>query len=268
MNDQMNEQPPSGQSHEELTRMVTPEIKKMGTIQRIISLFIAPGELMRNIKAYPVVLVPLILSIAIGLLSIPVTLQGQELMSRELSNISIERYGFDLMDVTMGANEYGDDLSGAMDAVMLVTTVAGVIIGPLLISFFGALGLFILSKILRGQAKLGQFFSLYLHLYILSLLGGLISVGLMIMTDRYLDMTSLASVLMPDGNISMFSFNVLSYISVFSIWLTILSYIGVKIINDFSSVKAVIVTAIATLVGLAIHVGTFMSTFIMWDMMM
>ena len=268
MNEQINDQPFNEQPHEELTRMVEPEIKKMGAIQRIISLFIAPGELMRNIKAYPVVLVPFILSIVIGLASIPVTMQGQELMTRELSNISIERYGVDLMNLVIGADEYGDDLAAAMDVVMMVTTVAMVIIGPLLISFFIALGILILSKIARGNAKLGQLFSLYLHIYIISLLGALISIGLMVTTDNYLDLTSLAAVFMPGGNISMLPFNLLSGISVFSIWTAILSYLGIKILNDFSGVKAGVITLIAFLVGLAIHVGTFMSTFIMWDLAM
>jgi len=262
MNDQMNEQ-----HHEELTRVVAPGARKMSIVQRIISIFIAPGELMHNIKAHPVVLAPLILCIAIGLLSMPVTLQGQDLLNRELSNISIERYGIDLMNLAAGANEYGDDLTGALGVVTLVTTIAATIIGPALISFITALVLLVLSKILRGQAKLGQLFSMYLHVYVLSLIGSLISISLMVMTDNYLDMTSLAAIIMPDGNISMFSFNVLSGISVFIIWATILTYLGVKIINDFSGVKAWIVTGISFLGWLAIHVGTFMSTFLIWDAM-
>ena len=268
MNEQFNEQSLNQPSNEELTRLIEPEIRKMGAIQRIISLFVSPGELMRNIKVYPVVLVPLILSIAIGLVSIPVTMQGQELLSRELSNISIERYGVDLMNLAVGADEYGEVLSAAMDVVMMVTTVATVIIGPILISFLIALGILILSKIARGNAKLGQLFSLYLHIYIISLLGAVISIGLMAMNDTYLDLTSLAAVFMPGGNISMLPFNLLSGISVFSIWTAILSYLGIKILNDFSGVKAGVITLIAFLVGLAIHVGTFMSTFIMWDLAM
>ena len=264
MNEQINEQ-----SHEELTRVVESEVKKMSIIQRIISLFVSPGELMYNIKAYPVVLIPLLLAIAIGLASIPLTMQTSDLMSRELSNISIERYGIDLMNLAMGMDEYGEDLiATAMGTVMLVTTVASVIVMPPLVSFFVALGLLILSKIARGSAKLGQLFSMYLHVYILSSIGALISMWLMTLTGNYLDMTSLAAVIMPEGNISMISFNALSYISVFTIWATILTFIGVKITNDFSDVKAGVVTLIAFLVGIAIHVGTFMSTFILWDITM
>ena len=263
-NEYLNEQP-----HEELTRMVEPEAPKMGAIQRIVALFTAPGELMKNIKVYPVVWFPLIVVIALGIISIPLSLQTTDILNQELSNISIERYGVDLMNLGAAFDEYGDsNLGGLMDTFALVGAVAGVIFGPPIISFLAALGLWILSKIVKGSTTLGQMFSMCMHIYIIAAVGGLVVFGLVSITGNYLDMTSLAAVFMPRGNISMVSFNILSAISIFTVWDAILTYLGVKIINDISTVKAAVVTIIAFIVGVAIHVGIFMSTFIMWDMTM
>ena len=267
-NEQINQQ--TEPQLEELTRMVEPDAPKMGPVQRIINLFLAPGELMQNIKLYPVIAVPFVVALIIGLVSIPATSQMSELMMQELSIISIEMYGVDLSGWTQLQEQglYGDDLTSAFNVFATVTMAISAAIMPFLYSAIAAVLFIILVKILRGGARIGQLFSMSMHLYIISALGTAVVAALMVSTGRLVDMTSLAAVIMPDGNISMLQFNLLSSISIFNIWSHVLVFIGIKVLNDFSVVKAGIITGVSLLATIAIHVGTYMSTFVMWDMIM
>ena len=261
----MNEQTP--QNEEQLTRMVEPDIIKMGVIPRLLNIFVSPGELMQNIKTYPIISVPLIASIIIGLVSIPILQQSAELMNQQLSNISIERFGIDLMNPVV--DEYGDAIATIMDTAVLVGLVAAAFFGPLIMTALSTVGFWILCKIAGGQATFAQLFSMNLHIYVFAALTtGLIVQTLMVLTGNFLDMTSLAAVIMPGGDISMVAFNIFSAISIFTVWIAILNFIGIKTINDFSGVRAGVITVIAFSAGIAIHVGTLMSTFIIWDLTM
>jgi len=253
--------------HEELTRMVEPEVVKMSAVQRIISIFAAPGELMRNIKVYPVILVPFLVSVVIGLIAIIPTLPATEMVNQELSHISIERYGVDLLDFT-AADEYGDlELGATMDAIQLVSLVAMAFVLPLLVSFIGTLIIFILSKILRGKATFGRLFSMCMHIYVISAVGSVVVAVLMVLTGSIVDVTSLAAIVMPQGRLDMVSYNALAAIALFPIWAAILEFIGVKILNEFSNVKAGIVIAIGFAIYVAIHVVLAMLTWWTFDLM-
>jgi len=83
------------QNQHEFERVAPPEGKKMNPIERIINLFVSPGELMQNIKLYPVILVPLIASIILALAAIPFVTQYSEMTLQELSIISLELHGVD-----------------------------------------------------------------------------------------------------------------------------------------------------------------------------
>ena len=265
MNEQQNEQE---NGHEELTRVIAPEVLKMSAVSRLISVFVSPGELMQNIKSYPVILAPLIICIIIGAASIPFSRQWTELYMQELSHISIEMYGIDLSGWSelQAADLYGDtNVAGIMDAITIGGLILGVVFGPLIVSLISALGLWILSKILKGSSTFGQLFSAIMHIYIIYVLGAFVVYGLTVMTGNFIDMTSLASIVMPAGNISMPIFNVLSAISVFSVWTAILTFIAVKVLNDFSGLKAGVIAVIAYAFEIAVVVGMFMFTFIMWD---
>jgi len=166
------------------------------------------------------------------------------------------------------ANVYGDQVAAGMGAFAIVGQVVGAVLMPLIYGLISGLIFLILSKIFRGSAKFKQLFSMCIHYYVLSALGALVVVALAVTTGRFIDLTSLAAVVMPDGNISMVSFNILSSISVFNIWVHILIFIGIKVLNDFSAVKAGIITAISFLLTIAVNVGIIMSTFLMWNVLM
>jgi hypothetical protein len=224
---------------------------------------------MLNIKAYPVIGIPFLLTLIIGIASIPISLQVTELSMQEMSRISIEMYGMDITGFA-GSQEldiYGDE-EPAVDPVVLVTAIVGAVSTPLIGAFFSALGLWILTKIFRGEARLAQYFSMYIHIWVLSAVGTVITSWLMVNTGRPLDLTSLAAVLMPQGDISMPVFNMLSTVSIFGIWTSVLVFFGVKYINSFSTVKAVIITLVGYAAASAVAVLILMSTFIIWNFTM
>jgi len=254
----------------ELERVVAPEGRKMGIFERIINLFVAPTEVMQNIKLYPVILVPAIVSILLALVAVPFTAQYSEMMLQELSIISLDLHGVDLSGWTQmqEVGMYGEEAAAGMGAFTVISQVIGAVIMPFLYCLIAGVLFLVLSKIFRGGAKFGQLYSMCMHYYVISALGALVVVALAVTTGRFIDLTSLAAVLMPGGNISMVSFNVLQSISVFNIWVHILIFIGIKVLNDFSSVKAGIITAISFLLTIAINVGIMMSTFLMWNILM
>ena len=258
------------QNHHELERVVTPENKKMGPFERIINLFVAPTDLMKNIRLYPAIFMPFIAALVLALAAIPFTTQYSEMMLQELSIISLELHGVDLSGWTQmqEANVYGEQMASGMGAFAVVSQVITAFVMPFLYALIAAVIFIILVKIFRGSAKFGQLYSMCMHYYVLSALGSLVVVALAVTTGRFIDLTSLAAILMPNGNISMVSFNVLSSISIFNIWVHIIIFIGIKVLNDFSSVKAGIITGISFLLTIAVNVGILMSTFIMWDMLM
>ncbi|MCL2578018.1 MAG: YIP1 family protein [Defluviitaleaceae bacterium] len=259
--------------NEELTRMVEPEIIKMGVGQRIIALFTAPSELMRNIKAYPVILVPFLLALVLGLITIVPARQATQLANQELSHIFIERYGAGVdnpFDVASLADEYGESIvsEGFIDAVTMVTLVFSAVFMPFIVSLLAGLGFFILSKIMRGPVKFGQMFSMYMHIYVITALGALVTSLLISLTGSIVDITSLAAVVTPNGRLDEVSYNVFASIAVFPVWATILSFIGVKILNDFSAIKAGIAAGIVYISVVAVNVIAVMSTWWVYDAFM
>jgi len=252
----------------EITRVVEPEALKMPIVPRILGIFTSPGEVFQNIKVHPVILPPLLVAIIIGLITAPFGAQMTSITNQELSHISIERYGFDAFGFATLVDEYGESpLDALMDTLGVASFVLSAVFTPLLSAAIAAVGLFVLSKIARGTAKIGQLFSMYLHVYVVTALGGLIATVIMMSTGNFLDLTSLAAVLMPHGRIDMVSFNILSAISIFSIWVTILTYIGVKILNEFSAVKAGVIAGIAFLTNIAVYTVMLMFTWWMMDFM-
>jgi len=251
------------ESHDELSRVVEPEIVKMSATQRMFALLASPGELMRNVKAYPVILAPFLLAVVLGLLTIPVGLAITEISMVEMRHIFTERYPTAAMnpfDMDALAGEYGDlPAADIVGMTVIITSVIGAFAFPFIIGFFATLGIFILSKILRGPAKFGQTFSMYLHVYVLYALGLLVAQALMVATGSFVDVTSIAPLLMPQGNISQPMYVALMSISVFSIWYTVITFIGVKVINDFCNTKAAIITIItfAAWIGINAVLSTF-----------
>lgn len=252
------------EQQEELYRVVEPEVIKMTATQRIAALFTAPTELMKNVKAYPVVLVPFLIVFVLGIISIFPMMPVTDMINEEMANILMERFPEAAVHLTPAGDYYGDFVvpEAFINAVMIVSFAVNAALTPLFTVFITTLGILIISKIMRGKATFVQTFSMYMHVYVITAVGILVVYLLMMLTGSIVDMTSLAAVLPMDVRIDDPLFGVLSGVAVFPIWATIITFIGVKAINEFCNTKAAIVTAIVYLAGIALTVGVL--AFSMW----
>jgi len=221
----------------EVFTAVEDEVQKMGFLQRVASLFIAPVKLMQNIKEYPVIASMLIFVMALSLLTLPFMSRITELSQNMISEIMLARYGQDFLSLleTQSAN---------ISTTSLISAIVGVIIAYPIACFLKALVLLIITKIAKGGAKYKQYASMYAHVLIISALSGLIITPIMIAMGAILDVSSLAALFMPNGNISMMSYNLLSSITLFTIIEAVLVMIGVREINGFSNTKAIVTVLI------------------------
>jgi hypothetical protein len=244
------------------------ETTRMKPLNRLMSIFVSPVELMKNIKVYPAVLVPLILCVLISLATLPLLMRYSDIQTRALSLISLERYGVDYFNILTAVDEDETIVAQTtVDTITLATNIVTAVLTPALYSFFAALGLFILTKIARGKVQLKQYFSMYVHLYVITAIGILVMTALGVALNTTLDVTSLAAAFMPLGNITMLVFNVLSSISLFNVWVTVLTVIGVRVINDFTWKRAVIIVFAAFAFSVAFSAVSMSATFFTFDML-
>jgi hypothetical protein len=226
----------------EIFTVVEEEVQKMGFFQRLISLFTSPVRLMQNIKNYPVIAPMLFLVMALSLLTMPFINRITEITSDIMSEIMLMRYGQDFLTFMDSAQSAANTQSAS--AITIITTVLAIIIAYPILCFAKALVLLIITKFARGGAKYAQYASLYAHVLIITVVGALISTPIMAAMGTLLDISSLAAVFMPAGNFSQMSYNLLSSITLFSVLEAVLLVFGVKVINDFSNKKAIIVVSI------------------------
>jgi hypothetical protein len=239
---------------------------KMRFADRFLSLFVTPAALMDNIRLYPVALAPLAVSLALAILTVPLMQSYTAINNRWLSNISIERYGTDLFAIADADDE--DELDESLDVATQTAAIASTLVGYPVGAFFSALGLYILTKIARGrELRLGQYFSMYAHLGVITAVGSAVTMSLCVRLDTPLDVTSLAAVFMPLGDITMPAFNILSAVTVFGVWITALSVVGIRHINGFSYFKSAVLGVIAFAFSTGLAVLSAGMTFWMFDIL-
>ncbi len=228
------------------------EVKPFSLGQRLVSLITSPKALMENIKEKPVILAPFLI---LMLVYIPMSYLAQKLQEIYLkftNDYILSNYGLDL------AAYQNPAMAMSKTPVMQVTNTvitACVSAGSILLIAFLFL---ILCKIAGGKAKFKQYFSVFLHIYILAGLLGLITVALQTAFGTYLDFLSLAAVVMPNGDYTSIFYNFLSYINVSTIWITILTFIGLKTINNFSFIKTLVIIIITVIFGFIFSSGNIM----------
>jgi hypothetical protein len=248
----------------EITKIVEPESFPMKPFERIISIFASPGALMENIKNHPKAWLPILLCMIISLASLPLTLRFADIQMQQLSIASIDRYGVDYFNI-MSIDDDDGFIQTTINVVTIVSGAVGALLSYPASAVFAALLLFILCKIMRGPAMFQHYFSMYAHVYVITALCGVITMGAYVAFDNMLDILSLAAVFMPGGNTADLMFNILSAINLPTIWVTILIIIGLKAINEWPTGKAVIAGAASFLVSVAITAASLGATFYMID---
>jgi len=224
---------------DEMTRIVEDEIQPLKFFDRILSIFFSPGKVMKNIAEHPKIGAAVIIVLILAGLSAVYATDIAAISLDEQTIIYIERYGADYLNLNEAMQTFTD-----MGALTTVTAVATMLATPFVTAFGAALVLFVLSKIGKGEARFGQFYSMYFHIYIVTYLLNLIPTLFMVMNRSTLNILSLAAIYMPDGNVTSPVYNILTAVSVISVWEAILVFIGVKNLNGWKAGKSLVVTVI------------------------
>jgi len=226
----------------------TPAGTPMSYIERIISVFIAPGRLAENIREFPKLGAPALLLFIVSTLSAVMSTQIVPIITNAQSVALAERYGMDYINLTQAISNVMEQAAW----VIYLSAWGGAIIGAFLAVLITALVLKIITLVLRGSATYKQYLSLAMHVYLISFIGGIVVILLMLVTNSPMTFTSLAPILMPNGNFLDIMYSVLEGIELFSIWAAVVIAIGVKQLNPgFSGNKAVITAAVYFILGLA-----------------
>ncbi|MDR0570100.1 MAG: YIP1 family protein [Clostridiales Family XIII bacterium] len=245
----------------EMLRVIEDETPKMGFFKRLVSIFAAPAELARNIRIHPSIGPALLSALAVSLLTLPFMGKLTALTLEKTSEIMLTRYGQDFLNFT----ESTQAAQGSAVIAALGSAVSILIVYPI-VCFLQAFALFLVGKIAKGQAKYAQYASVCAHALVITAVGGVISSAVMASVGTLLDVTSLAAVFMPNGDFSMFSYNLLAAVGIFGIWGYIVIALGVKEINGFTAARAAVVTGVTFLLAMLVTAATSSASIMFTDM--
>jgi hypothetical protein len=122
--------------------------------------------------------------------------------------------------------------------------VLGIVFEILSGAFFSALWMFIIAKIAKGPAKFSHYFSLFSHLMIISVLLSVAVTAVSVMRGSLVNFLSLG-VLMPEARMTDPLYQLLNTLSLSTLWFNVLAVVGVKVINGWKPVRAIVVGVIA-----------------------
>lgn len=207
----------------------TTEIQKpQSQIQRAINIIVSPSSAIEAIKAKPNYLLPLAIIWVIGILS---TLLTKDLMA-QYTEMAYSSAGLSADQIAATKETMSGLTQVTMYITMLVLPLAPVVKG--LVSH-------LLSILFSGKGTMGSTVSLMLNAYIIQMVGTLISLPIMLMTQNALFSFSPA-LLLPVEKMATPLFSTLASLNIFTIWYMIVSVMGIKKIHEVATWKAVVIT--------------------------
>jgi len=215
--------------------------------ERIMAIFAAPGILVENIREFPRFVGAVIAIIVLSLVSSVLTMQAMPIILNGQSIAIAERYGVDFMNMTQAMDIVMGDSFGFMFFVSWI----GMVFSMISVALVSAAVLKVISLIMKGRtATYKQYLSLLMHATVITLAGGCVAFGIMLVTESDLIFTSLAPILMPRGNFLNPMYNLFSAIDIFGIWAAVVIAGGVKCFNpEITKGKAIAVAAINYALG-------------------
>ncbi len=235
------------------------EVKKMSIVERTLGVFTSPFKVMENVKRYPTIVAPLIVVFILAFIVAVISIKLQPLSRDYISNLSIQRYGVDMM-----ANQQTQAmLNGEIDLQKILITIPSLVM-VLLNLLISTLFSWLVIKIFRGTSKFESVLSVMLHADIVFYVGTILSTVVQVLLATPISIFSFA-VLMPHGDMTMYIYNLLSVISIFTIWKTLILTIGFKITNDFSKEKSIAIFFINLLIPALLTALITSSTFLFLD---
>jgi hypothetical protein len=221
-----------------------------GFWKRVTSVIASPFQLMENIKYNPKLLQPivalLVLSIAVGYLTIQLSDITRAATLVAYSEI-FDPATLQTLEASMQAQVMPETPTEIAGVVAITGGTA--LVGFLMTALLSSLIVFLFCKIAKGNAKYKNYYSMFLHINIVTLLLSIVSMLLMLRYKAAVDFLSLAPVFMPEGTTASLNYLLLGAVSLSNIWSAALVFLGVKALNDFNVVKPVVIAAVYILLS-------------------
>lgn len=198
--------------------------KPMSGFERLIKIFMSPSEVFDSVERKPNYLLPIILIVAITAL---VTFFTKDLLAEYTKQLLINR-GMDSsqVDVTLEATK----------TITQVSTIIGVVFA-FLAPLIKGLVAHLFSIMFGGEGKVGTSVSVVLNSYMIVMLGTLLALPIVMLTQNPL-FTFSPAVLLPNSQMGQPLYTVLASLNVFTIWYLVISIIGFKKVHKYSTIKA------------------------------
>lgn len=231
--------------------------KTMNFFQKLIKIFTVPSEVIQDIKESPKFILPFIYVFVVTVITKIIQRPMIELQQQEIQNLYLERYGVDIFSLSQ---------KGLINSNSIVTNVFGSLIGLWVVWLISSVFLLIVSKILKGKSTYKQLLSLVIHAGMLTSTLTLIATPVDLLLNRSSTVFSL-SVLYPGGNMTSFLYNILSAMTLFSIWAVIFKGMGLYILNDFSKKKGYLASVFLYIFSILFAAGSASMSFWIFDML-
>lgn len=230
-------------------------VKKMNVLQKLTRIFIAPADVIHEIKEKPEFLLPFLYVFIIKAITGVLQRPMGELQQEEMVRLSIERYGVNLFSTSNAG--ISTNQSFWIGILLLPITLW---IGWLIGSFF----VWIISKIIKGKSTYQQVLSLLIHISMLTATVTLLVTPIDLLLQNSTTIFGL-SILYPSGDMTSFIYNALNLMTLPSIWGAALTGIGLSIINEFSQKKGYIVAIILYIITILLGAGSVSMSFWILD---
>lgn len=198
--------------------------KPMSGFERIIKIIFSPTEVFESIERKPNFLLPMLITVAVTAL---VTFFTKDMLAEYTKQI--------MMNQGMSSSQVESALE-ATKTLTQVSLVLGIVFSFLSPLIKGAVS-HLFSIMFGGEAKIDASVSVVLNSYMIVMLGTLLALPIVILTQNPVFSFS-AAVFLPAADSAKPLYTLLSTLNVFTIWYLVVSIIGFKKVHKYSTIKA------------------------------
>lgn len=237
-------------NNENVEVTVDNEEVNLSAISKVVNIVVSPSKALKAIKFNPNLLFPMLIVMLVPVLYYVGFWSSIEVQMIRTMEAQFEVQGLeatqDMIDMSLGFARWGTP----------IMVVIGVLIGGVISTLY----YFVCSRIAKSEVAFKQIFSLVFHVMIISVFSWIL---MMVLTLAGVDfmmevpMTSLASLLPSSMNTSIL-YGLALPIEVFSIWGSVITYFGLRIVADMSKKASMISVILAFSFGMLISAGSFM----------
>ncbi len=206
------------------------EAKDLNVLQRVLGVFVSPGETFAQVDRKPDWLAPLILviisTVALVYFTLPISLPEQ--MAKQQEKMEEGGMPSEQIDKSMEMMEKFGKIGGLVGSV--IGPGIGMLVASLWLWFIG-------NVLLGGQAPYMKVVSMYAYASLISALDMIVKLPLILMKGSS-EIQLNGSVFLPDTQAQTLIYHVLQSLDIFAIWRYAVLAIGFAVIFKFSLKKA------------------------------